>query len=128
VDARTRSTYRRWYNEGRASLAVAIDTVELGAVLVTHGGLTVGLWEEIGCPGSAAEAATLLNGLLQDPGRAFRPGWLMTGVYDRAAGVTCPRTGAELAGPWLEQGWMPFHQIHGHEGTWWWPGDRFHDD
>jgi hypothetical protein len=122
------ATFRRWADTGAARLAVALDTVELGPALVTHGGLTRGLWQELGSPADAGEAAMRINALLTDPERAFRPGWLMTGVHDRAAGVTCPRTGAELAGPWLERGAMPFHQIHGHESTWWWPHDRFHDD
>lgn len=128
ISAAAQNTIRSWYDQGLARLAVAIYTKELGAVLVTHGGLTLGLWEEIGSPDNVDAAAGRLNALLVNPLVAFRPGWLMTGVYDRAAGVTCPRTGAELAGPWLERGSMPFSQIHGHEGVWWWPGDKFHDD
>jgi hypothetical protein len=124
----TAEVLRRWYAEGNAALALALHTEEMGPVLVTHGGLTVGLWERLGSPTSAAVAAAALNELLVDPAAAFRPGWLMTGVYDRAAGVTCPRTGAELVGPWLDATELPFTQIHGHEGVWWWPGQCFHDD
>ena len=119
---------RSWHASGAARLAVALDSQEMGPVLVTHAGLTVGLWEELGSPETPTEAAHRLNALLGDPARAFRPGWLMTGVHDRSAGVTCARTGAELAAPWLERGRMPFSQIHGHEGVWWWPGERFHGD
>lgn len=128
VSDRTAATLRRWADAGAARLAVALDTSELGPVLVTHSGLTVGLWEELGSPDTAEDASARINGLLADPTTAFRPGWLMTGVHDRAAGVTCARTGAELAGPWLERGEMPFNQVHGHESTWWWPHQRFHDD
>ncbi len=128
VSAASVATFRRWADTGAARLAVALDTVELGPVLVTHGGLTLGLWQQLGSPADAGEAAASINALLADPAVAFRPGWLMTGVHDRAAGVTCPRTGAELAGPWLERGRMPFNQVHGHESTWRWPHERFHDD
>lgn len=119
---------RRWHATGSAQLAAAIRTDELGDVLVTHGGLTQGLWRELGSPEDAAEAARRINALLDDPGRAFRPGWLMTGEHDMAAGVLGPRTGAELAASWLAHGSMPFHQIHGHESVWWWPDQVWHDD
>ena len=128
VDDSTAAVLHRWFDTKIARLAVAVDSKEIGSVLVTHGGLTVGLWEQLGSTKAPSVVADQLNALLHDPDRAFRPGWLMTGVYDQAAGVTCPRTGAELAGPWLERGAMPFSQIHGHEGVWWWPQERFHDD
>jgi hypothetical protein len=128
VGAAAASTLRGWYASGAARLAVAIDSDELGQVLVTHAGLTVGLWEELGEPGTPDVAAVRLNALLDSPEEAFRPGWLMTGVHGRAPGVTCARTGAELAGPWLARGSMPFSQVHGHEGVWHWPSAAFHDD
>ena len=121
-------TLRRWVDCGLAQLAAAVDVNPYGPVLVTHAGLTAGLWEELGCPTSPGEAAKRVNGLLADPEVAFRPGWLMTGRVDRAAGVTCVRTGTELAAPWLENGSMPFSQIHGHEGVWLWSTDSWHDD
>lgn len=124
----TAAMLERWYETGSAQLAYALESVELGPVLITHGGLTQGLWKQLGEPATPDTAAPKINELLNDPDRAFRPGWLMTGHYDDAAGVTCPRTGVELAAPWLEQGDMPFSQVHGHEGVWYWPEDRFHDD
>jgi hypothetical protein len=119
---------RRWHRQRTARLAVAAETTEYGEVLLTHGGLTFGLWRALGSPSSLSLAADRLNSLLDDPAAAFRPGWLMTGVYDSSAGVTCPRTGVELAAPWLERGEMPFSQVHGHEGVWYWPSDAFHED
>lgn len=74
----------------------AIDSDELGQVLVTHAGLTVGLWEELGEPGTPPQAAARLDALLDSPEEAFRPGRLMTGVHDRAVGVTWARAGAEI--------------------------------
>lgn len=128
IDDGSAATLRRWYAAGTARLAVAIDTVERGPVLVTHGGLTAGLWRRLGRPATAVAAAEAVNGLLSDPQLAFRPGRLMTGVVDLAAGVTCPRTGAELAASWLAEGVLPFDQVHGHEAVWDWPAGRWHDD
>jgi hypothetical protein len=138
-DVSTRSPFRqlvdegieilcRWQASGAARLAVAISTRELGDVLVTHGGLTAGLWRELGMPATATAAASALNELLTDPARAFRPGKLMTGELNMAAGVTGPRTGAELAQSWLDEGAAPFHQVHGRESAWWWPDHAWHDD
>jgi hypothetical protein len=128
VPLHTRLVLERWYDTRSVRLAVALDTSELGEVLVTHGGLTVGLWRQLGSPATAGETAARLNALLDDPPVAFKPGWLMTGVYDQASGVTCPRVGPELADPWLELGDMPFNQVHGHESVWDWERGDWHRD
>lgn len=96
VCAAAASTLQGWYASGAARLAVAIDSDELGQVLVTHAGLTVGLWEELGEPGTPPQAAARLDALLDSPEEAFHPGRLMTGVHDRAVGVTWARAGAEI--------------------------------
>lgn len=108
-----------------AKLACALQSRCLGEVLVTHGGLTRGLFEEIGSPGDAADAAALINSMPRN--RSVKPGKLVTGQLDTSCGVAHARTGAELAGSWLSHQ-MPFSQIHGHEGVWWWPGEDFHSD
>lgn len=98
-------------------------------MLLTHAGLTVGLWEDLGEPRSAAQAAAALNAVQQrDPSRVFAAGWLRTGQVDRGASPTWARCGSELAAPWLQRGAMPFNQIHGHESVYWWPGRQFQPD
>lgn len=127
VARETRATLRSWWRDGLMKVAHPIvESVELGPVLVTHGGLTVGCWRELGSPGSPEEAAALLNGAGEE--LVFRPGALMTGRVDESAGPLCPRAGAELAAGWLRRGTMPFSQVHGHEGVWFWPENGFHDD
>lgn len=128
VSDRTSRTLRRWSTSQSAALATAVTTVEHGEVLITHSGLTAGLWRDLGSPLSPHAAAAQINALMSDPDEAFRPGWLMTGTVDHHAGVTCSRTGAELAASWIARGDMPFTQIHGHEGVWWWPSSSWHDD
>jgi hypothetical protein len=124
LDEPTRRHLQRWVRSDQARLAVALDTVEYGPVLVTHAGLTRPKWEDIGHPDAPEAAASALNDeLASDPERAFAPGEML-GLRPRlTVGVTwaSPR---ELLASWdMEQ--LPFSQIHGHanprrwaSGTW----------
>ncbi len=125
IPAAAASTLRRWWESRAARLAFAANTAEHGPVLITHAGLTAGLWRELGSVACPFQAAARINALLDDPVRAFRPGELMTGVTDFSAGVTGALTGSELAASWLEAGAMPFTQIHGHDGVWSWADGSF---
>lgn len=129
VSSETRATLERWWETGLMRVAFpASDTEEFGPTLVTHGGLTAGFYREIGSPNTVEAAAKLLNNMAGEPRAVFRPGALMTGEIDYAAGPLCPRSGAELAASWLEEGAIPYSQVHGHEGVWWWPNNDYHDD
>lgn len=128
ISLRTQQVLRRWWHNGTAQLAAAFDTGQVGPTLITHGGLTAGMWQELGAPTDVHETAEAVNRLLDDPVRAWRPGKLMTGHTNLAAGPICPRTGAELAQSWLNENSMPFSQMHGHEGVWWWPDNDWHTD
>lgn len=121
-------TLHQWWDTGALQFAVCVPSAEYGNILVTHGGLTAGMWNELDRPETAQEAADRLNALMSDPVLPFRPGALMTGVVDFSTGVLCPRTGAELAASWIREGTMPFTQVHGHEGVWHWPTNQFHSD
>lgn len=128
ISEQSQETLRSWYARRDAKLAYSFQTKEYGNILVTHGGLTAGLWVKLGSPLDPRAAAFEINLLMEDPVSAFRPGWLMTSVLDLAAGVTGSRTGSELAASWLAKKSMPFSQVHGHEGVWWWPLDNWHED
>jgi len=119
-----RRQLRRWVDEDRARLAVALDTVEFGPVLVSHAGLTRQKWVAIGRPDAAEDAARALNKeFAADPELAFAAGDML-GVRPRLpVGVTwaSPR---ELLGSWDMEP-LPFSQVHGHAsprrwaaGTW----------
>lgn len=124
IDAASATTLRRWWSTGAALLATAIDT-PAGPWLVTHAGLTAGLWRGLGEPSDPATAARAINSLSSDPAIAFRAGWLVTGKVDHSAGVTWAFAGPELVASWLAEGAMPFNQIHGHSSVWAWPDDTW---
>lgn len=102
-----------WWEHGMMSVAAAVRTAEGEDLLVTHAGLTLGCWQEIGEPMTAAAAARLLN---------YRPASLIwrggAVAVDRLAGPLWAEAGWELLEPWLGYyaagGFVPFGQIHGH--------------
>jgi len=119
---------RSWWAEGRLRTAVAIREAGAEDLLITHAGLTVGAWRELGEPPTAALAARLLEE--RPTPLIFRGGGF--GV-DRAAGPFWAESGWELHEPWLEYyaggGFVPFGQVHGHsqpvrfaDRTWRCPG------
>ncbi len=119
-----RADLRRWVDTDCARLAVALDTVEYGPVLVTHAGLTRQKWLAIGRPDSPDDAATILNKeFAADPGLAFAAGEML-GVKPRLPVGVAWASPRELLGSWdMEQ--LPFSQVHGHasprrwsSGTW----------
>lgn len=126
VDDTTAATLRRWWNDAVLPLAVAVDGTDGAQWLISHAGLTAGRWAELGRPATAAVAARALNGLVgRAPAEAFRPGCLVTGITNRAAGSCWAETVHELLAPWLAHsaagGAVPFHQVHGHAsvvGSW----------
>lgn len=119
-----RSDLRRWVDSDRARLAVALDTVEYGPVLVTHAGLTRHKWVAIGRPAEPDSAAAILNKeLAADPELAFAAGEML-GVKPRLpVGVTwaSPR---ELLTSW-DMEHLPFSQVHGHASPRRWSSDTW---
>ncbi len=119
-----RAELRRWVDSAQARLAVALDTVEYGPVLVTHAGLTRQKWLAIGRPDDpAATAATLNRELAVDPGLAFAAGEML-GVKPRLPVGVAWASPRELLQSWDMEP-LPFTQVHGHSsprrwesGTW----------
>jgi hypothetical protein len=109
----TRADLRRWVDGAQATLAVALDTVEFGPLLVTHAGLTRQKWVAIGRPDGPDEAATSLNKeFAADPELAFAAGEML-GVKPRLPVGVAWASPRELLGSWdLER--LPFSQVHGH--------------
>ncbi|GAA2982789.1 metallophosphoesterase [Actinokineospora diospyrosa] len=100
---------REWWSVGRFGVASAVRTAEGDELLVTHAGLTVAAWQALGEPGSAVEAAALLNerpALIWEVGAHGR---------DERAGPLWAESGAALHEPWMAYpGVVPFGQVHGH--------------
>lgn len=115
-------TLHRWWRDQIAHVAVVVPSVELGDVLVTHAGLSVGWWNQIGSPSDPHECATALNADLGgDPEGVFGRGRLLddNGV-NPVAGPIWSDTSAEGWAQWLELGDVPFSQVHGHAAPWSW--------
>jgi hypothetical protein len=107
------SDLRRWIEDDQVRLAVALDTAELGSVLVTHSGLTRQKWEVMGAPAAIADTCAALNAeLARDPAAAFRPGEMLAAPIEGPVGVVWASP-AELLSSW-DQHELPFSQIYGH--------------
>ncbi|KOV83303.1 metallophosphoesterase [Nocardia sp. NRRL S-836] len=101
-------TLREWWSDGRMQVAAAITTGG-DEYLLTHAGLTLTAWRQLGEPTSAARAADLLN---ERPDLIWYTG---AHVRDDRAGPLWAESGAALHEPWMQyDGVVPFGQIHGH--------------
>jgi hypothetical protein len=93
-----------WWTEGLMRMATAVRTSSGEEYLVTHAGLTVGCWEQLGEPMTASSAALLLN-----------DGAIPASQFD---GPLWADAGAEVYEPWMAHyaagGFVPYGQIHGH--------------
>jgi hypothetical protein len=96
---------RRWWHNEHMHVAAAVRDAQGDEYLITHAGLTLGCWQELDEPMTAATAAMLLN---------LRPDELLW----RTSGPLWAESGMELHEPWMEfysgGGFVPFGQIHGH--------------
>jgi hypothetical protein len=103
----------QWWGQRTMQVAAAVQTADGEDMLITHAGLTVACWQELGEPMTAVSAARLLN---DRPEPLLWRGGSM--AVDRSAGPLWAEAGWELHEPWLEHyhrgGFVPFGQIHGH--------------
>jgi hypothetical protein len=114
-------TLHRWWTTGQMQVAAVVSTARED-FLVTHAGLTWHFWlEELGAPGSAADATAALNALIGTrDDLVFRPGQMLSGRRrDRAAGPVWAATASELLPGWLGAV-LPFSQVHGHASLYDW--------
>lgn len=119
-----RADLHRWVESNQATLAVALDTVEYGPILVSHGGLTRQKWVAIGRPEDPGLAAAALNKeLAADPELAFAAGEML-GVKPRLPVGVAWASPRELLQSWdMEQ--LPFSQVHGHASPRRWSSDTW---
>jgi hypothetical protein len=91
--------------------------------LITHAGLSAGLWEILGAPSTASQAARLIDQAwpLPDLRAAVTASGIMVSGNrtNRRAGVIWAEAGSELYRPWLHAP-LPFNQVHGHSSAYWW--------
>ena len=114
IRARSSRTLQRWWKDGRAVVAAAVETDD-ESFLVTHAGVTAAFWaDQLGAPVDAKEAARRINALAAANDYAlFRSGCLLTGRVNPHAGPLWADTARELVPGWLDRQ-MPFSQVHGH--------------
>lgn len=138
VPARTAEILRRWWSDGLMRLAFAASTCGVtvrrgggareqagaGDLLLTHAGLTAGLWNALGRPTHAHDAANRINDQRYVTTAAvWRAGRMLTGAAPRAdAGVLWAEAVDELYRSWLdaelhEDALPSFHQAHGHSSA-----------
>lgn len=109
---------RTWWNGRKMHVAAAVQTAEGDDFLVTHAGLTVACWRQLGEPMTAAGAALLLNDRPHE--------MLFSGLFGMNAGPFWAEAGADLYLPWLEyRDLVPFGQIHGHSSIYRYPTDSW---
>lgn len=116
VSGLSEQTIASWYRRGQLHAAAALECGELGAVLVTHAGLTREFWLSMGSPASAVEAAASLNAMAAagDWEQLLRPGRMLGGgMPDFGAGPVWAEAGWELRESWRLDA-APFSQVHGH--------------
>jgi hypothetical protein len=117
-------TIASWWDRGVMSVAAAVATADAEDWLITHAGLTVGCWQDLDRPMTAASAAWLLND---------RPDVALRDATCATAGPLWADAGWGLCEPWLAYhasgALVPFSQIHGHsaivryhDGSWRAPG------
>jgi calcineurin-like phosphoesterase family protein len=115
---------KRWWRDGAAAVAAAVETTTYESFLITHAGITAEFWaSSLGGPAAAAEAARRINDLAKtDADTVFRAGIFLHGKTAQDAGPLWADTTTELVPGWADRH-MPFSQIHGHSGITSWRDD-----
>jgi len=125
LDDVAEATLLDWWDEGRARMAVAVQSEELGDLLICHGGLTGTVWHVVGKP-ELSEAVTLLNSWVGErPDLAFAAGALL-GLQGAFVGPAWADALTELYPSWDRAPSVPFGQVHGHSAICDWRSGRLH--
>jgi hypothetical protein len=116
---------KSWVREGGLYLAASITGGR--PTLVTHAGLTYGLWRTLGSPGDVEEATAAINCAWTNEFHAsvIRPGVMLGGDgTNRPAGVYWAEAARELIPSWRGVA-LPFDMVHGHSSAYDWRGGHW---
>lgn len=114
-----------WWTQGHMQVAAVIRTGGRD-VLITHAGLTVGMWHSLNRP-DALGAAEVLNAYCsRHINDLLTPGRLLTGVPSLSADPLNALAADELLPGWLAVGSPGFDQIHGHSTVYEWNADDWY--
>ncbi len=114
-----------WWDSGRIRAAAAVRVAGHPSMLVTHAGLTHGLWYELRSPSTPEDAVRKLGDIARtDRARFLRSGHDHGAPRSMAAGPVWAAASDELY-PSLTMGVelgtpVPFGQIHGHSSPYSW--------
>ena len=114
-----------WWDSGRIRAAAAVRVAGHPSMLVTHAGLTHGLWYELRSPTSPEDTVRKLGDIARsDRARFLRSGHMHGAPRSMAAGPVWASASDELY-PSLTMGVelgtpLPFGQIHGHSSPYSW--------
>lgn len=123
LDLHDAATLWDWWGDGWMTLAATAGDTHL----VTHAGLTAGLWDHLGQPGDARAAAAAINDAALDPD-VTRPGFMLGGNrIDLAAGVNWAEATREVVASWEPRPQAPFDQVCGHTNPYIWTRSAFAD-
>jgi len=136
ADPYIRALTRTWAEDGRLHPAYAFTTLGIpltgqdhkrvqmaqGDLLVSHAGLTAGLWHDLGRPGGAAAAVEAINErYLADDPAIWQNGYEHSGAPSLRAGLAQARADMEVHASWARiaatGGQAPFHQAHAHSSV-----------
>jgi hypothetical protein len=116
---------KHWWATGQMRVAAGLSTAH-GDLLVTHAGLTTGLWSKIGRPTNIRDAVPALNALPEKhPDWLWRTGKMYDGRdSDWNAGPMWAEAGSEVYASWMgieaDNIPVPFGQVHGHSSAYNW--------
>lgn len=114
-----------WFVEGLLKIATTVPAAGVD-LLVCHGGLTAANWNRLGRPTEPRAVADQLNAEFRaDPAFALRPGRMLYGETG-PPGVAWTEPHDELYRPWIDEGTVPFGQVHGHASLIDWRTGRFY--
>lgn len=135
------SLLRQWWDEGWMRVAAAVPSAGVmrrrrggererimdGELLLTHAGLSAGVWQLLGRPVSASECSEALEEVARSSPNSFawNPGAMLTGVPDERAGIVWASAAAEVIPSWIRQaeqhGSVPtLNILHGHSQSYSW--------
>lgn len=150
LDPASTKTLKSWHASGWLKLAHSFTSLGLpirrsggdtemiaqGVTLITHAGLTAGLWEKLGSPDNTEVADAInLEGANTPPekwGGVFSPGAMLGLPENLSAGVLWAQCTAELYKSWILhlKNLKPtpqLNQVHGHSIPFGWNGGSWQD-
>ena len=114
INSSSLNTLLNWWNTKQITLSSTLfyNQQEL---LITHAGLSVGLWKELEKVNNASDMAYVLNNLSLPGSFLGRDSVFTNGVINISSDILWAQGPDEIYLPWMKEQIIPFGQIHGHQ-------------